>query len=154
MMKLLILLFLLYIYIGMNMQRKKKRCKKCELEKYLWSNGMCQLCWNSENPVTFKKTPINKKEYKIVRVSKVGKDRTKRYSKLRALYLNKHQICEVCNHKQATEIHHKRGRDGDNLFNHFLAVCRDCHQMIETNPHTAYKNGWTESRLKNKEDEV
>ena len=111
---------------------------------------MCQLCWNSENPVTFKKTPINKKEYKIVRVSKVGKDRTKRYSKLRALYLNKHQICEVCNLSKSEEIHHMCGRDGDNLFTEFLATCRNCHNKIENNPIWAKENNYSKTRLSKK----
>lgn len=51
----------------------------------------------------------------------------------------------------ATECHHKRGRDGDNLFNYLLAVCRNCHDKIENDPLQAKKDGFSESRLRNGE---
>jgi hypothetical protein len=131
-------------------KRKLKRCSNCKLDKYLFSGGMCLACYNITNPPSISRntTPINK-------TSDSFKVRTKKYMKLRAEYLDKFPICQLencCN--PATEIHHKRGRDGDNLFKFFLAVCREHHRYIEENPEWAKLNGYTQSRLtKENEDD-
>lgn len=66
-------------------------------------------------------------------VSDKQKKRLAEYHKLRLEYLNIHSKCEArlegCT-KDATEIHHKASRDGDNLFKHFCSVCRNCHRTI------------------------
>ncbi len=73
--------------------------------------------------------------------------------RVRSEYLNKHPNCEakrpsICCF-DATEIHHKKGRIGDNLTdsNYFLAVCRNCHNWIEDNPKMAKEFGFSLDRL-------
>lgn len=79
-------------------------------------------------------------------MTKKTANRRAKYKKLRAEYFEEHPSCEVCG-SPAHDIHHKRGRDGDNLFNDFLAVCRTCHDIIEANPDWARAKGYTLSRL-------
>lgn len=61
-------------------------------------------------------------------------------------------MCEVegCVHK-ATQIHHKKGRIGDALYNDFLAICEDCHRKVEENPEWAKENGYSVSRIKDED---
>ncbi len=57
--------------------------------------------------------------------------------------------CEVCNDRLATELHHKRGRVGDDMIdpNYALGVCPRCHRKITTNPEWAYQNGYSAYRV-------
>lgn len=72
--------------------------------------------------------------------------------------LNK--FCRVFPGKLATEVHHKKGRNGyadkwakDNDIpllidkRYFLPVSRDGHNKIEKNPDWAYALGYSQSRL-------
>ena len=72
------------------------------------------------------------------------------YKKVRYDFLMANPICEVCG-GMATEIHHVKGRMGELLINpdYFLAVCRKCHDNIESNPTWAKENGYSLSRLQN-----
>lgn len=122
--------------------RKKKKCKKCGEPSFLWSGGKCKSCYYKDNP-----SHIKKATKEINHTSQSQKDRLKEYSKLRKAYLSSHSVCEVCKQSRAIEVHHKRGRDGQNLFSHFLAVCPPCHHRIEMNPEWAKENNYSESRL-------
>lgn len=73
-------------------------------------------------------------------VSNVQKLRNKEYLDLRNKYLDSHPICEVCNTNATSEIHHKSGRIGENLFKNFCAVCRNCHETIHNNVKWAKEN--------------
>jgi len=136
--------------------RKKKTCKFCGEQKYMFSNGLCLECWKSENPPNFKKTAIEKKPYKIKQVSSTQEKRLAKYRELRKIYLQNHPNCEArltgCRLK-SNQIHHKGGRDGNNLFKHFLALCDHCHHVIEMEPEMAKKEGFSISRIKTDEDE-
>src|SRR5689334_12878072 len=86
-----------------------------------------------------KKTEVNK-------VSEKKKELDKQYKKIRAKYLKEHPMCEAnlegCK-KVATEIHHKRGKVGEEDYlnpEYFLAVDRNCHQILEKNPAFAKAN--------------
>lgn len=122
-------------------ERKKKICKGCTKEDYLFGKGLCKLCYTKEN---FK--PIISK-VKPRRVSDSQKSKNKEYSFLRKQFLVRFPICQCCGMKHSTEIHHKAGRDGDNLFKYFLAVCRTCHIRIEEQPIWAKENGHSITRL-------
>lgn len=129
------------------MINKKKICSNCLKEEYIWKsvgrNKFCRKCSNILFPVT-----IKKKEYKpIKKVSKKQSYRNQKYLKLREEYLENHKLCEVCKEREATDIHHKAGRIGDNLFKHFLAVDRECHKWIEEHPEQAKELGYSISRL-------
>lgn len=55
--------------------------------------------------------------------------------------------CEVCRKKVAAQIHHKRGRAGDDLLDarHFMGVCAECHARIHAQPTWAYGKGYLSS---------
>lgn len=90
--------------------------------------------------------------YKIRKVSKKQASKLNVYLKLRASYLTAHSYCQAktdnCSYN-STEIHHRRGRIGNDLtdVNYFLAVCRNCHNWIEDNPKEAKELGFSVSRL-------
>jgi len=105
-----------------------------------YSSSYCQLC--GTKPIK-KAKPIRKVGAKMEGLNK-------EYGKLRIQYLKVYPICEVvgcCN--PSNEIHHMKARDNRRLIddNHFLAVCRPCHQKIELNPLWAKENGYSKSRL-------
>jgi hypothetical protein len=92
----------------------------------------------------------------INKVSEKKKEMDKQYKKIRAAFLKSHPFCEAniegCG-KVAVEIHHKRGRIGEDDYlndKYFLAVCRPCHHLLELNPAWAKQNGFSLSRLSKK----
>lgn len=83
---------------------------------------------------------------------KYSKKRAKQnlgYGTISYLYITEHPLCEACGSWPSCEIHHMKGRIGDNLTNtkFFLAVCRLCHIKIENNPAWAREQGYSLSRL-------
>lgn len=90
------------------------------------------------------------KDAKIKSESEKRKELNKVYLKVRAEYLKIHPLCEFpkCTHR-ATDIHHKAGKIGELLIddNHFMALCRDHHRLIENNPAWAKQNNFSISRL-------
>ncbi len=125
-------------------QPKKKICRKCGKETYIWSAGKCKYCYYSEKE--------NKAKIIIKpRSEKRGKENVE-YLKLRLEFLNKHPRCQAslfnCSH-YSTEIHHKRGKIGKLFLDilHWLATCRSCHRWIEENPKKAKELGLSENRL-------
>ena len=128
---------------------KLKMCAGCNLPKYIWkSHGKekyCKECWYSiEKPKSI--SPISDKR-------RVEMDE---YSRRRLAFLALHILCQAklsCCTGQSTDVHHKEGRVGDNYLNMstWLAVCRQCHTLIENNPEEAKELGFSSSRL-NKED--
>lgn len=74
--------------------------------------------------------------------------RLKTYSIMRREFLKANPKCAVFPWKDATEIHHKKGR-GKYLNDPttWLAVSREGHQWIEIHPVEAKEKGWSESRL-------
>jgi hypothetical protein len=91
------------------------------------------------------RTPIRK-------VSKKQAREKRKYLSARIKYLIEHVHCEArlpgCEN-MTTEVHHMAGRVGKNLLNEkkWLAVCRNCHQRIETRVNEAKQLGLSESRL-------
>lgn len=70
----------------------------------------------------------------------------RRYRPLAAAYLEGHPICEFplgCD-AAATEVHHKRGREGDRLLDvdWFAAACRVHNDYAETRTGHALAIGW------------
>lgn len=120
-------------------QRKKKICQECQTEQFIFSKGLCLLCYNMKNSKRIK--PVSSEREK----------RLEKYNELRISYLKKHRKCEVKNcNKEAVEIHHPQGRIGERLFGPFLGVCREHHMQIEQFPDWAKQEGYTQSRI-NKE---
>ena len=130
-------------------KQKEKKCVRCEGMKFLFGYGMCKACYNIvySKPIISKMKPIVSKKKYIRLVSKKQKERLVGYNMLRESYLLKTPICERCKVASATEIHHPKGRDGNNLFDYMLAVCRTCHIWIENNPIEAKEQGFSHTRL-------
>lgn len=76
-----------------------------------------------------------KKVYKIKPLSDKRAIQNKAYLTLRKVYLDNNPACQIngvgCS-KKAVEIHHDKGRIGKLLtdVNHFVAICRNCHNNI------------------------
>lgn len=82
--------------------RKKKICKSCETEKYLFGKGLCKPCYLRLN-----NKPINK-------ISQKHKELLSEYTVIRKEFLEScNYICkpnlENCTRK-ATEVHHMKGK--------------------------------------------
>ena len=69
------------------------------------------------------------------------------YSCVREKFLLKNPDCERCQNV-ATEVHHKKGREGNLLCDttYFMATCRECHIWIENNPLQAKREDWSLNR--------
>ena len=120
--------------------------------KHIWkSEGKlkyCKECWYSINPPEKPKqrTPVKK-------VSDKRKKDMSVYDKRRLAFLSLHKFCQAnlpqCT-KLATEVHHKRGRVGDDYLNisTWLAACNSCHHWITEHSKEAIEMGLSMSRLK------
>lgn len=108
-------------------------CKHCNKEGHYQTFCPSKPRKAIEKSQSLGKDRKSVKSAKIKPVSDKQKQRLVKYHKLRLEYLNAHSKCEAnlenCT-KFSTEIHHKASRDGDNLFKHFCAVCRNCHTFI------------------------
>jgi hypothetical protein len=76
------------------------------------------------------------------------------YQKIAAKFKRDHPVCQaqlkdVCKTK-TTDVHHMKGKIGELLTDtkYFLAVCRSCHSVLETNPLFARERGFSLSRHK------
>jgi hypothetical protein len=127
-------------------KRKKKTCKTCNKEKYIFSKGNCYEC-TPKKPI--RKSPLKAQKKKAIKQrSKTLSKRLQKYYILREAYLKDHPVCEVCYIQKACEIHHRAGRIGENLYQQFIAVDAECHRRIEMNPEWAKEQGYSISRLK------
>ncbi|HAY3553758.1 hypothetical protein [Elizabethkingia meningoseptica] len=122
--------------------RKKKICKSCETEKYLFGKGLCKPCYLRLN-----NKPINK-------ISQKHKELLIEYTVIRKEFLEScNYTCQVklngCT-TVATDIHHISGKHSKELYlnpKFFLSTCRSCHKYIEEHPVFAYENGFSVKRL-------
>ena len=113
---------------------------KCK-NGHIISGAYCSIC--EEKPPKKKVQPIKKESKKLKKNREV-------YGLLRLNFLALKEFCEVCGYK-ATEIHHKKGREGDMLndINYWMAVCRGCHVLIHDSPSLSYKFGYLIKRSTN-----
>jgi hypothetical protein len=139
------------------MEKKKKLCAGCGEMTYIWANRegrkLCKQCsytgvakLSISKPTT--KKPIPPRSQKRSKEEKL-------YSAKRVLYLQDHPMCEahlpgICT-DYATDIHHMSGKIGDLLTDekYFKALCRSCHQYVETHPEIAKEKGLSINRLTN-----
>ena len=121
----------------MNIKLKKRECKDCKKEDYIFSKGRCKPCSNieyarktKENRGTKKGTTRKNGNYKIPRFSKSKLRDLVIYRPIRDKFLKENPICQVrgCNN-DTTNNHHRKGRIGDLLYNvkWFMACCSTCH---------------------------
>jgi hypothetical protein len=121
-------------------KRKKKICKSCLEEKYLFSKGLCKYCY-----LLIKPPLINKRSNKKI-------EQDKHYNKIRKQFLEEHPFCEIglegCT-RVATEIHHTKGKGIHYLdTDTFKAICNHCHILITEHSKEAIDKGYSQSRLK------
>lgn len=90
--------------------------------------------------------PKEKRRYLISNISTPRKDENKTYEVNKKKYLKEHAFCEAkltgCT-KIAMVIHHKKRRHSEEARinpKNFLAVCNNCHALIEADPGMAFKN--------------
>lgn len=76
-------------------------------------------------------------------VSKKRAQQIREYKILRDDFMSMNPFCERCN-RDATENHHKNGRNGLRLLDveYFMSVCRPCHIFVHQNPKISRENGW------------
>lgn len=137
----------------MSIARKKKLCKECKLDKYIFGRGLCSSCYKKNY-----KPPKSKKKHSEDFREK-GKQRNLEYKKAREEFLLTHDHCEVALEgclapyptfdREFLQVHHKKGRIGSLLTDqkYFLCVCGVCHRFLEDNSQWAKDNGYSLSRL-------
>lgn len=117
----------------------KKKCKSNLCMRYgiFGESGVCPKCETKINVSSIKKESDKRKA------------QNNEYKKIRLAFLKDNPRCAVTG-RDATEIHHMKGRVGSLLTDtkYFLPVCRDAHQRIELNPEWAKENGYSLNRTK------
>lgn len=86
----------------------------------------------------------------IRRVSNKQAKRLREYNKIRDKFMEENPVCMFPDcEREATDLHHSRGRIGDNLLDPstFKSLCREHHHYIEVNPDVAKELGLSQSRL-------
>lgn len=91
------------------------------------------------------------KRSRLKPVSKRRSAQNREYSRIREEFMLRH-ACEPCpvmreifgEFFEVTDLHHKAGREGDRLIDvlNWLAVSREGHNWIHSNPAEARKRGW------------
>lgn len=141
----------------MSIAPKKKLCAGCGEMTYIWANrdGMklCKQCSHTGVAKLSIIKPTAKKPI-LPRSQKRSKEE-KLYSAKRILFLQKHPMCEahlsgICM-EYATDVHHMAGRIDDLLLDEskWKALCRNCHDWVETHPEEAKEKGLSINRLTN-----
>ncbi len=135
------------------MIQKKKICSRCNLESFIWtSRGGEKLCKKCSTTGVDMKKPTTKAKPIAPRSQKRSKEE-RLYSAKRVLFLSEFPMCQaniqgVCK-GQATEVHHKKGRIGNDLLDetNWLALCHNCHEYVENNREFAMEKGYSIKRI-------
>lgn len=114
---------------------------------FLYARGMCLPCDRVETPEKHGLAE-QKPRAKIKPISDKQAAMLREYRKLRDEYMKHHPNCAKCG-VEATDLHHMRGRSGDNLtdVDNFLALCRPCHTWVELHPEEAKKLNLSKNRI-------
>jgi hypothetical protein len=126
------------------MKKTNKLCDRCGELKPIWKNEFkdgvrkryCKYCWSCQ-PKSVKPT-VNSK---TVRTRSPHRSKEEaQYLKQRLSYMNTNPKCQasipnLCSHN-ATDVHHKNGRANERLNDteHWVSVCRSCHDWIHSHP--------------------
>lgn len=120
----------------------------------------CYDCARRQNPSPIKKVAVRdanepikpKKVYVIPKVSDKQKKINAAYAVLRKAFLKRKPHCEAqlrdCTYV-ATQCHHSKGRIGKNMLDDstYVALCHNCHTLIENSPYMAKELGLSKNRL-------
>lgn len=104
----------------------------------------------SEKQAAQKATQREKSKERRPRVPQISDKRRLQlvvYDKLRIPWL-KGKKCEVCKNNDASQVHHKAGKEGEllNYVKWWLPTDDECHKRIEMNPEWAKEMGFSISR--------
>ena len=71
------------------------------------------------------------------------------YWPLQRKFLEANPICQRCQVRRSTDLHHARGRRGALLLDErwFKALCRQCHSHVTEHPREALEQGWSLPRI-------
>ena len=90
-----------------------------------------------------------KKRKRVKPRSEKRKAELERYLWWRVRFLNRHRICQCIKpdgrkcHRPATQVHHRKGRGKYYLaLATWMAVCEECHELIESERAWAYEHGY------------
>ncbi len=126
------------------MKSSNKLCDRCGELKPIWKNEFkdgvrkryCKYCWSCQAKTV--KPTANSKPLRT-RSPNRSKEEAQ-YLKQRLSYMNKNPKCQAsipnrCSHN-ATDVHHKAGRTNQKLNDeeHWISVCRGCHDWIHSHP--------------------
>lgn len=81
-------------------------------------------------------------------MSKRRQTESKIYSKKRAAFLEANPVCQICNSRRATEVHHRLGRYSGNYLDEstWMALCggfeASCHSSLHRNPRLSREMGY------------
>jgi hypothetical protein len=138
--------------VNMTLAPKKKLCSGCGEMTFIWKNvsgnKLCKQCATTGVAIkpTIKAKPIPPRSQKRSKEERL-------YAAKRIIFIQEHPMCEahisgICT-EYATEVHHKKGRIGDDLLDetHWLALCHMCHDYIENNREFAMEKGFSIKRI-------
>jgi hypothetical protein len=140
----------------MNSKEVKRKCKVCS-EVFVKRSPLDMFC-SKDCAVNYKKKP-KKQIQPIKQFSDIRAKRNTAYLIANKAFLmeEENQFCPVMGlifnkTVRTTEVHHTNGRENDRLLDrtYWLAVSREGHQWIHSNPKIAYEQGW----LINNDDET
>jgi hypothetical protein len=136
----------------MTISPKKKLCSGCGEMTFIWANRggnkLCKQCATTGVAIkpTIKAKPIPPRSQKRSKEERL-------YAAKRIIFIQEHPMCEahisgICT-EYATEVHHKKGRIGDDLLDetHWLALCHMCHDYIENHREFAMEKGFSIKRI-------
>ena len=136
----------------MTLAPKKKLCSECGEMTFIWKNvsgnKLCKQCATTGVAIkpSIKAKPIPPRSQKRSKEERL-------YAAKRIIFIQEHPMCEahisgICT-EYATEVHHKKGRIGDDLLDetHWLALCHMCHDYIENNREFAMEKGFSIKRI-------
>jgi len=83
------------------------------------------------------------KRKRLRRVSAKQRTRNAKYKKLKDAYMYENPVCEFFGCQElSVDCHHMAGRIGNNMFRHFMAVCRYHHAWIHSHAREVRELGY------------
>lgn len=154
------------VYLGIKnsnklIKHKKKHCKGCDTDQFLFGYQLCKVCYNKKK-IAEKKLKATKPRAKIKQVSDKKKVELNIYSKKRAEFLKKYPVCagagiiEGCYYDQLLTIHHLCGREGENMLDdkNWMTLCMPCHTFVHNAGSWAYEHGFLKTKHSSEYDSI
>lgn len=119
--------------------------KNCVICNRINQNPLLKTCSYACNKKYLELNPKKEKTRKpIAQISDKRATQFVVYKLKKKRFLKKWPNCKKCLYVEATEIHHRNGREGERLNDeiYFMGVCRVCHTWIHEHPEASRKKGW------------